>query len=232
MVFLVAEIGVNWNGDFDLLNEMLGKISKIGCNAAKFQAFNDKIVENHPQKELLMKCSLNEDNVSKIDKLSKLIGIEWFCTPMYPEAVNWLEPYVNRYKIRFADSKPLLDGTDSKLIETIFEKNKEIFVSTQLSPKGTKYANHPKIKWLYCVPKYPCDLSDLDFRNIKDFNGFSNHCPHFIAPLTAAILGSEIIEIHVTSDKSKNFVDNNVSFDYEELNNLVNLLNQTKKMKF
>ncbi len=232
MVFLVAEIGVNWNGDFDLLNEMLSKIKIIGCNAAKFQAFNEKIVENHPQKNLLMKSTVTEGNVSKIDDLAKSIGIEWFCTPMYAEAVNWLDPYVKRYKIRMADSKSLLNGTSSKLIELILEKNKEIFVSTQLSPKGTKYFNHPKIKWLYCVSKYPCELSDLDFRNICDFDGFSNHCPHFLAPLTAVLLKAEIIEIHVTSDKSKNFVDNNVSFDYNELKNLANLIELTGKIKF
>jgi len=232
MVFLVAEIGVNWNGDFKLLNDMLLKIKEIGCNAAKFQAFTEKIIGNHPLKGLLMKSSLNEDNVSKIDDLAKSIGIEWFCTPMYPDAVNWLEPYVKRYKIRMADSKPLLDGKSSKLIEMVLEKNKEVFVSSQQSPKGTKYFDHPKIKWLYCVPKYPCGLSDLDFRNISDFDGYSNHCPHFLAPLIASTLGADIIEIHVTADKSKNYIDNNVSFDFNELKTLIELFTLTKKIKF
>jgi len=179
-----------------------------------------------------MKSSLNEDNVSKIDDLAKSIGIEWFCTPMYPDAVNWLEPYVKRYKIRMADSKPLLDGKSSKLIEMVLEKNKEVFVSSQQSPKGTKYFDHPKIKWLYCVPKYPCGLSDLDFRNISDFDGYSNHCTHFLAPLIASTLGADIIEIHVTADKSKNYIDNNVSFDFNELKTLIELFTLTKKIKF
>jgi sialic acid synthase SpsE len=66
---------------------------------------------------------------------------------------------------------------------------------------------------------------------MNNFNGYSNHCPHFLAPLTAVILGAKIIEIHITSDKSKKFVDNNVSFDYVELKNLVKLIRIAETMK-
>ena len=50
MVFVVAEIGVNWNGDFELLEQMMLKSKESGCNSIKLQAFNEKIVENHPEK--------------------------------------------------------------------------------------------------------------------------------------------------------------------------------------
>ena len=66
---------------------------------------------------------------------------------------------------------------------------------------------------------------------MSDFDGYSNHCPHFLAPRTAVILGSKIIEVHITSDKSKNFVDNNVSFDYVELENVVKLIRLVETMK-
>ena len=108
---------------------------------------------------------------------------------------------------------------------------KEIIVSCEYSPRNSKYYTDPRIKWLYCVPKYPCSLADLDFSQIKDFNGYSNHCPFIVAPLSAAINGAKIIEVHITSDKSKSFIDNNVSFDYIELKNLVNLIRQSEKMK-
>jgi len=49
--------------------------------------------------------------------------------------------------------------------------------------------------------------------------------------MTAAILGSKIIEIHITADKTKNFIDNNVSFDYSELEKFMNLLRQLDDMK-
>lgn len=232
MVFVVAEVGVNWDGDFDLAKEMIIKSHEAGCNAVKFQAFNENIVENHPEKVRLMNSTITENNIETINKIAKSIGIEWFCTPMYPEAVQLLDPFVKRFKIRSADSKPLLEGTSSELINLIMKTDKEILVSSQSSPKGTKYFERGRIKWLYCVPKYPCSITDLDFTNMKDFDGYSNHYPHFIAPLVATILGAKVIEVHLTSDKSKDFIDNNVSFDYDELKNLVNLIRISEKIKF
>ncbi len=74
------------------------------------------------------------------------------------------------------------------------------------------------------------EINPLDFSHIKDFNGYSNHCPFIIAPLASAINGAKIIEVHITSDKTKPFIDNNVSFDYLELKNLIGLIHQSEKM--
>ena len=117
------------------------------------------------------------------------------------------------------------------MLDKIFETNKEIIVSSQLSPKNTKFEKHSKIKWLYCVPKYPCELEDLDFKNIKDFDGYSNHCNNIMASVTAMILGTKILEIHITSDKNKEFFDNNVSFDYNELREFVEMCKIVDKIK-
>jgi len=142
-----------------------------------------------------------------------------------------LNPYVKRFKIRVADGKPLLKNKISPLIKRVLETKKEVIISSETNPKNSKYYSHSKIKWLYCVPKYPCILTDLNFVKIKDFDGYSNHCVDFLVPLTAAILGSKIIEIHITSDKSQNFIDNNVSFDYEELEELIRLIRKSEKIK-
>jgi N,N'-diacetyllegionaminate synthase len=231
MVFVVAEIGVNWNGDIDLAKDMIFNAKKAGCDAVKFQSFNKEIVVNHPAKELLVKCSISRSNIEKIDQLSKNIGIEWFCTPMYEESVDILEPFVKRYKIRVADGKSILKNEETSLFNRVLKTGKEIIVSCETSPKKSVFYSNNKIKWIYCVPKYPCELSDLDFTNFQEFNGFSNHCPKIIAPLTAAILGGEIIEVHITSDKNKGFFDNNVSFDYKELNELVRLIRLSEEIR-
>ena len=230
MTFVVAEIGVNWDGNFDLAKEMMINAKESGCNAVKFQAFDEKLIKGHPEASRLINSAISKSNVEVINKLAKEVGIEWFCTPMYVEAVDMLDPFVIRYKIRVADGKPLLENKNSELFNRVLLTGKEIIISSEVSPQGTTYYKHPKIKWLYCVPKYPCELSDLDFRNIKDFDGYSNHCPNFVAPLTAAIMGSEIIEVHITSDKSKNFADNNVSFDYNELRELVKSIRFSEKI--
>jgi len=231
MIFVVAEIGVNWDGDFDRVREMITNAKEAGCNAVKFQAFDEKIIEGHSERSRLIRSAISKTNVELINEIAKSIGIEWFCTPMYPEAVDVLEPFVKRFKVREADSKPLIENRTSQLFERLLKTNKEIIVSCQKSPRNTVYFNSPQLKWLYCVPKYPCDLIDLDFSNMKDFHGFSNHCRQIIAPVTAAILGAKIIEVHITSDKSKDFVDNNVSFDYSELREMVNLIRLSEKIK-
>lgn len=207
------------------------RAKKAGFDAIKFQAFKEDMIKTHPERSRLIKSSITGSNIHDINEISRKVGIEWFCTPMYPEIVDVLDPFVKRFKIRFGDSGPLLRNKTSQLIEKVLEKNKEVIVSCQESPKQTKYYNDNKIKWLYCVPKYPCGFTDLDFSNLNDFDGYSNHCPHFLAPLTAVILGAEIIEIHMTSDKSKNFADNSVSFDYAELENLANLIRISEKIK-
>jgi len=231
MVFVVGEIGVNWDGNFELAKEMMQNAKNVGCNAVKFQSFNEDIIKNHPEKLRLINATICEDNIDTIIDLSKAVGIEWFCTPMYLEAVDLLNPYVKRFKIREVDSRDLLENKTTKLFEKLLDTKKEIIISSQKSPKTSKFYKNSQLKWLYCVPKYPCNFSDLDFRNIRDFNGYSNHCPHFLAPMTAAILGSKIIEIHITADKTKNFIDNNVSFDYSELEKFMNLLRQLDDMK-
>jgi len=231
MVFVVAEIGVNWDGDFDLAKEMMLHAKNSGCNAVKFQAYDEELVKEHPAASRLLKSAITKSNVEKIDQIAKSLNIEWFCTPMYPEAVDFLNPYVNKFKIRWLDGKELFENKTSKILEKILDTKKEVLISCDVTPKNLTFYNEPNIKWLYCVPKYPCDLDDFDFTAIDDYDGFSNHCTHFLAPLSAVILGAKIVEIHITSDNSKDFFDNNVSFDYVELSKLMELIRLSEKIK-
>ena len=230
MTFIVAEIGVNWDGDFDLVKKMMLNAKQADCNAVKFQSFNEDTVKDHPQKERLLKSSITEDNIHEIDRIANTVDVEWFSTPMYPDAVDFLDSFVKRFKLRFHDGVSLLENKTTKLFEKIISTKKEVIVSSQTSPLDSKFYEHEQIKWLYVVPKYPCKIEDIDFTRIKEFNGYSNHCPHILVPLAATILGANIIEVHITSDKSGDFVDNPVSFDFNELKNLVGLIRQAEKL--
>jgi N,N'-diacetyllegionaminate synthase len=230
MVFVVAEIGVNWDGNLDLAKTMMESAKLAGCNAVKFQAYKNEMVKDHPQHERLYRSSITDENVHQINDLAKSVGIEWFCTPMYVDAVEFLEPFVRRFKIREVDGRPLLENKSSDIFERILETKKEIIISSQTSPKNTKYYGKDNIKWLYTVPKYPCTINDIDFSHITDFDGYSNHLPHMIAPLVATILGASIIEIHYTENKSKDYIDNPVSYDYEDLRQLISLINMSQTL--
>ncbi len=230
-MFIVAEIGVNWEGNFKLLENLLSDLKKIGCHAVKSQAFSTDMIKEHPLRERLVKSAITESNVEKVNELSKKIGKEWFCTPMYPEAVSFLDPFVKRYKIRESDGRILMKDLTSPLIDRVLDTNKEVIVSVNENPMQSKFYLNKKIKWLYCVPKYPCKLEEINFKEIEKFNGYSNHCNNFIAPLTAAILGAAILEIHVTADKNMDFIDNPVSFDLSEMKKLIESVKFAEKIK-
>ncbi len=227
MVFIVSEIGVNWDGNFETAKNMMKNAKSSGCDAVKFQSFDEDIIKNHPQKSRLIKSSISKNNIETINQLAKEIGIEWFCTPMTVKAVTLLDPYVKRFKIRETDGRELLENKMTKLVESVLKTEKPIMISSNESPKNSKFCNHSQIQWLYCIPKYPCSIDDIDFDKIRSsqyFDGYSNHCPKIIAPITAVDAGAQIIEVHITDDKSKDYFDNNVSFDYTDLNELIKLI--------
>ncbi len=214
---LIAEIGVNWDGDFELAKEMMHVSAKNGFNFVKFQAFRPELVAKHPEASRVYRSSITPDNINKINSIANDVGIEWFCTPMYEDAIEFLEPFVNRYKIREYDGREIIVNKSSNIFKKLLETKKEIMISTEIPPQRCEFYKNKQIKWLYCVPKYPCELNEINFSIIKKFDGFSNHCPDIIAPMKVIDLKSEILEIHITSDKSRNFIDNNVSFDYSDM---------------
>ena len=194
MIFVVAEIGVNWNGDFKTLEDMFIKAKEYDCDAVKLQCFEEELIKNHPKSAELIKSSVSKKNIETIEKLSQKIGIEWFATPMYPDAVKLLNPYVNRFKIRHTDGVSIVNNKNSEILKLILETDKEVIISSEKTPKHCQYYDHSKIKWLYCVPKYPSLITDLDFSCLNDFDGYSNHSPEIIVPITAAIMNSQIIQ--------------------------------------
>ena len=166
LIRIVAEIGVNWDGDLEAVKHMMQSSKDVGCNYVKFQAFNEDVIKEHPEKERLMKATITSKNIEEINSISKLVGIEWFCTPMYEEAVDFLDPYVNRYKIRVADGRSLITNKPSKLVNRVLDTRKEVIVSAESNPTQSIQYDNSDIKWLYGVSKNPCTFEDLYYENI------------------------------------------------------------------
>ena len=214
---LIAEIGVNWDGDFELAKEMMEAAVNASFNLVKFQAFEPELVAKHPESTRVYRSSITPKNISKINSIAKDVGIEWFCTPMYENAIGFLDPFVNRYKIREYDGREIIANKSTNIFKKLLSTKKEIMISSELSPKNCEFYENKQIKWLYCIPKYPCEFNEIDFSKMVDFNGFSNHCPDIAVPQKIIELKSEILEIHITSDKNGDFIDNSVSFDYSDM---------------
>ena len=124
-----------------------------------------------------------------------------------------------------------MQKSSSQLLNHVLNTGKDVIISCEDDPHITEIYENKNVKWLYCVPKYPCDLAEINFENMNNFDGYSNHCPNIIAPLTSIILGANIVEVHVTLDKSKDYIDNPVSFDFTELKKLVQIIRDSEKIK-
>src|SRR3989337_4419891 len=102
MTFVVAELGCNWKGNPDILRRMVTKCRWAGVNAVKFQALSDQLIDRHPEWDWYRHSSVQPDNIQMIDNTCKEVGISWFCTPSYPQSVDFLDPYVSIWKIHHA----------------------------------------------------------------------------------------------------------------------------------
>ena len=210
---IVAAIETNWNGNFQLLDRMVMDCSIMGIDYVKFQCLSKWKIERHPELDWYREASVTRSNIDKIDRICHNKHIEWFATPYYPEAVEMLEPYVDMYKIRYDDR------LNHEIIQKCFGTGKKTIISTD---KPNIVPNEGKlIHEIYCIPKYPTDYGELNFDMVRTMKGYSNHCLDPLAVLKAYRLGAEYIEFHVTSDSSKFTIDNKVSFNMGQVEEIM-----------
>jgi len=214
LVFITAELGTTWMGDYATLLELVSSCKNMGFNAIKLQALKEDKLLRHSELDYYKRASVCVENIDRINQICKNVGIEWYCTPTYPEAVDFLDPYVNRFKISVADSNNL------KLLDKVYSTGKEVIISTEKPMKDIK--NHAtRIKNLYCIPKYPTDYTEINFEAIKFFDGYSNHCLNPLVMFQAVERGIQYLEFHITSSKDPFLIDNNVAFNLLEAYDIV-----------
>ena len=241
-VIVVAEIASNWEGDVQKAKKLVLESKKAGANAVKFQMWraHDLYSKTHPKWSIIKKSELKFEQVKKIKKFSDQIGIEFFCSVFYPEAVNFLELLkVKKYKIasrtcllkdpysvdtllaKARTKKPVIIsmgmGGNIKKIKEIFKKNKKTFC--------------------YCISKYPTALNEIDWNEAKKFDGFSDHTLGITAPIIFTVIKSQqkarriIIEKHVKLKNSKG-PDASTSITTEQLKELISQIRSLEKINF
>ena len=238
---IVAEIGSNWQGSLSIAKKLIRLSKKAGADAVKFQVWRAKDLysSKHPHWKDIKKSELSFKKIKILKKYSDEIGIEFFCSAFYPEAIDFLESInMKRYKVAsrtciFKDpfsketlekkantKKPIIIsmgmGGDRKKIERIFSSNKTIFC--------------------YCISDYPLEFKKINWNEAKKFEGFSDHTIGITAPLIFAVMKKEknakhiLIEKHVKLKESIG-PDAETSIDTDELAQLVNHIKIIKKLK-
>lgn len=216
MVFIAAELGANWKGNYEILQRMCQRAAGAGCDAIKLQCLSDKLIARHPEWDWYSSSSVNPGNLEFIKLIVDKYGLEMFVTPTYPECVKWINPLVKRWKIRHADNNQL------HLIQKCLDTNKPIILSTDrpidYMTNDSRFSN---LKQIYCIPKYPTEYGELNFDMISLLPGFSNHCLNPLAILHAVRSGAKYVEFHLTDDRNEFAIDNKVSFSYGEMDEIV-----------
>lgn len=230
MVFIVAELGVNFRNLHEA-KRMIGLAKHAGADAVKFQVFQDAHIRGHPREKELENIILERPYLEHLKETADSCGIEFIATPMFPEAVDWLEAIkVKRYKIRYADNKNV------ELIDKVTKTNKPMMISCDGDALIDERLHDLLIKhrtiWMYCVPEYPPSKAVVP-GGFDIFKGYSSHYPSIIVPLVAAARGAQYIEVHVKMDRYDppwTPIDDAVSITFPQLGELVKYVREVEKI--
>lgn len=221
MVFFVAEIGSNWEGDVKKGYQLIKECKEAGADAVKFQMWRAKDLYDWKFK----KYELTPAKAVKLKMYADEIGIEFFCSVFYPEAVKVLETLgVKRYKIAsrtFTKKDPHWLET----IKTVIKTRKPMIVSngfTETTGVGLTADNY--VKQLYCISEYPAYEKDIDWDEIVKYDGFSDHTRSIGASLEyCRLCPNGILEKHIRLKDSKS-PDAHFSITTQELAHLITLV--------
>jgi sialic acid synthase SpsE len=174
-VYLIAEIGSNWDGDIELAKDHIMACKEAGADAVKFQLWKTDIVyPNNPENK---KWEMSFKQAKELYGYSRQMGITCFFTPSYPEAVDFLESIkVPMYKIASvtsAQKHPLALETMKKVAIT----GKPVIISYGMGNESGDIFKENHLIRLNCVSKYPAKPSDYEYKYDKVYGyvGLSDH---------------------------------------------------------
>jgi N-acetylneuraminate synthase len=256
--YLVAEAGVNHEGDLGRAVEMVRRAGAMGVSAVKFQTYKadrlavrrspaywDTSQEATPtQYELFSKYDrFGEPDYRRLAEECAAVGLDFLTSPFDVEAVGWLEDLVPMWKVASGDI------TNVRLLRRLGVTGKPVLLSTGASTideiaQGTAWlreAGTPEIALLHCTLSYPTETADANLGAIgalaREFPdcvpGYSDHTrpPASFAAIAAAYaVGARVIEKHYTLDKSLPGNDHYHAFDPDDFARLAGELRQLRSM--
>lgn len=242
-VFIVAEAGINHNGDIRIAKEMIKRASKCGANAVKFQTiFPEELFskeENPTLFNLIKKWSFNEKQHMELKKFAEKNRIEFFSTPVGNRSAKLLINLgIKCIKIASGEI------TNHELIKTVAKTKKPLIISTGMSTiseikSAVKIVQKSKSPFalLHCTASYPAPLEDVNLCNIQYLHqlfrvpvGYSDHTLGNEVSVIAVALGAKIIEKHFTLNKNMKGPDQKLSADPTEFTDLVKRIRIIEKL--
>ena len=222
--FIIAEAGINHNGDVDIAKKLIDMAKQCGCNAIKFQKRTVDIVykkefldsprespwgtTQRAQKEAL---ELGKEEYDIIDDYCREVGIIWFASAWDEKSQEFLRQYNLKYnKVASA----LL--THSRLLNMVAEEGRYTFISTGMSDWSIVdnavdiFRKHQcPFTLMHCVSTYPSEDEECNIAAVKALKeryncdvGYSGHEKGLLPSILAVIFGATALERHITLDRT------------------------------
>lgn len=248
--YLIAEIGGNHEGNFEYAKRLTDMACKSGVDAVKFQIYTGdtlvSYVEEPERNAHFKRFELKPEEYISLAKLCLSHGVEFTASVWDMSALEWIDPYMNFYKIGSGDL------TAYPILKRIVSIGKPIILSTGLSTLDevratvdyiqsidNRYTNKNFLALLQCTSMYPIPDEDANLKVMdmfrKEFQltvGYSNHTVGVDAVEIAVAMGAEIIEMHFTDTREgQSFRDHQVSFTCEEIKLLIDKIRKIKTLQ-
>jgi len=254
-IFIVAEIGVNHNGDIRLAKKLIDAAKDAGADAVKFQAFKtEKVVTKYAEKakyqkettglsesqyDMIRRLELKDEEIRELYNYAKKNNIIFLSSAFDKESVDLLDNLgVPAFKVASGEI------TNFPLLRYIAEKKKPIILSTGMSTIGEieealeviREKGVENIVLLHCVTSYPAKIEDVNLRVIEALRcrfklpvGFSDHTLGITIPIAVAALGAVLVEKHFTLDRTLPGPDHRASLEPDELKDMVRAVRDVEK---
>jgi len=242
-IFIIAEIGINHNGDISICKELIDVACDAGCSAVKLQkrdinyVYTQEMLDSprdspwgNTQRDQKMGLEFGVDEYSEIEKYCKKKNIEWFASAWDINSQLFLRQFNCNYN-KVASAMIVHTG----LLEVIAEEQKHTFISTGMTTYDDiqkaidifKEANCP-FELMHTISTYPMKDEDANLNMINTLRnkyqcdvGYSGHEVGLAVSYAAAALGITSIERHITLDRAMYGSDQSASIEPTGLRNLV-----------
>ncbi len=220
--FVIAEIGINHNGDLDIARRLIAVARQAGCDAVKFQKRTVEVVYSPDELaaarenpfgptngDLKRGLEFDRGAYDAIDAYCAELGIAWFASSWDEDSVDFIEQYpVPCHKIASASL------TDDKLLRRFRATGKPLLLSTGMSTleeidHAVEVLGTDNLILLHTTSTYPAEYRELDLRVIQTLRrrygllvGYSGHETGIATSVAAVALGACVVERHITLERS------------------------------
>jgi len=222
--YIIAEIGINHNGDLRIARQMIDAAVHAGVDAVKFQKRTPEIATPPEQRgqmretpwgyisylDYRYKVEFGEEQYREIDRYCKEKGIAWMVSVWDQDSVDFMEQFnTPAYKI------PSASLTDFDLIRKARATGKPLILSSGMSTmeqihQGVKIAGEKDLLLMHCTSTYPCEPEELNLKMIETLRrefpdipiGYSGHEVGLVPTAVAVALGACMVERHLTLDRA------------------------------